>query len=76
MSGNKSGPYTTKEKLLLAQLIKDNNVVENKKTDGASVAEKQKAWELIAIIFNSQPEVNVTWMQSQLQKLWNNFKKR
>ena len=68
--------YTVKEKILLAQLVKDNKLVENKKTDAVSVQEKNEAWRNICEIYNSQPEVEAKRNPSQLRKLWNNLKQR
>ncbi|KAF5283131.1 hypothetical protein FQR65_LT14060 [Abscondita terminalis] len=68
--------YTEREKVLLATLIKDNAVVENKKTDGATLIEKHRAWEFICRTYNAQPEVNTTRTLQQLKKLWNNLKQR
>ncbi|XP_072377417.1 uncharacterized protein [Diabrotica undecimpunctata] len=78
MSGNgmKYAPYSTKEKVLLIQLVTENGVVENKRTDGASTMEKKMAWELITRNYNCQPEVNNIRTSDQLRKLWNNLKQR
>lgn len=67
-------PYTEREKLLVAQLVREQEVIENKKTDGATLQQKNKAWELISISFNSQPEITGPRSAGQLKKLWSNLK--
>lgn len=76
MSEGRGAAYSVKEKLLLTQLVKENGIVESKKTDGATVAEKNRAWECLTTIYNSQPEVNTPRTHQQLRKLWNNLKQR
>ncbi|KAK9679614.1 Myb/SANT-like DNA-binding domain [Popillia japonica] len=64
---SRSAVYSDREKMLLASLVKE---VENKKTDGTTLTEKNKAWEEITISYNAQPEVNVKRNVVQLRKLW------
>ncbi|KAF5287907.1 hypothetical protein FQA39_LY04081 [Lamprigera yunnana] len=68
--------YSAKEKILLATLVKDNAIIENKRTDGATLMEKHKAWEEICRTYNFQPEVDTMRTPEQLKKLWNNLKQR
>ncbi|KAF5286452.1 hypothetical protein FQA39_LY16302 [Lamprigera yunnana] len=68
--------YTVMEKILLATLVKDNAIIENKRTDSATLMEKHKAWEEIYRTYNSQPEVDTMRTPEQLKKLWNNLKQR
>ncbi|CAG9840695.1 unnamed protein product [Diabrotica balteata] len=75
-NGNKYAPYSTKERVLLIQLVTENPVIENKRTDNASAMEKKMAWKLIARNYNCQPEVNNIRTSEQLKKLWNNLKQR
>lgn len=35
--------YTVREKILLANLVRENSVIENKKTDAATIQQKNKA---------------------------------
>lgn len=63
MNISKSTPYTTREKVLLAQLV-----------DGATLGEKNKAWQSITTTYNCQPEVSNPQTVGQLRKLWNNLK--
>uniref|UniRef100_A0A6P7GI58 Regulatory protein zeste n=1 Tax=Diabrotica virgifera virgifera TaxID=50390 RepID=A0A6P7GI58_DIAVI len=72
----KYAPYTQREKSLLAELVKGSTVIENKRTDGASLTEKKKAWEKLTNIYNAQPEVSTVRTSDQLKKLWTNLKQR
>ncbi|KAJ8929982.1 hypothetical protein NQ314_017270 [Rhamnusium bicolor] len=66
--------YTVKEKILLANLIDKHKLVENKKTDAATVQMKQHEWEKIASEYNSQGDITMQRTSAQLKKLWNNLK--
>ncbi|KAJ8933282.1 hypothetical protein NQ314_014110, partial [Rhamnusium bicolor] len=68
--------YTVKEKILLANLIDKHKLVENKKTDAATVQMKQHEWEKIASEYNSQGNITMQRTSAQLKKLWNNLKQR
>lgn len=69
--------YTEQEKILLATLIRDKGgLLESKKTDAATLQEKQNVWEQITTIYNSQPEVNTNRTSQQLKKLWSNLKQK
>ncbi|KAJ8966959.1 hypothetical protein NQ314_003181 [Rhamnusium bicolor] len=69
--------YTEKEKLVLVSLVKEYGAcIENKKTDGTSIQEKQNAWENIASYYNAQPDINIHRTSKQLKKLWDNLKQR
>lgn len=48
---NKVKIFTTREKILLANLVKENCIIENKRTDAATIQEKKKAWVDICYIY-------------------------
>ena len=68
-----SSPYTREEKTFVAAMIQKYKVIECKKTDGASIDEKNKAWENIREAFNSNFPSRTT---KQLKKMWDNLKTR
>ncbi|CAH1107439.1 unnamed protein product [Psylliodes chrysocephalus] len=69
--------YREQEKILLAELVKEHGrTIENKRIDGATVADKNKSWELLASSYNSQPNVYVLRTAKQLKKIWVNLKQR
>ncbi|KAF5302887.1 hypothetical protein FQA39_LY02067 [Lamprigera yunnana] len=73
----KPTPYTQKEKLLLASLINNHNIVENKKIDSATIQRKRQEWETIAADYNCHTDlITMKRSSTQLKKLWNNLKQR
>lgn len=47
--------FTSTESLLLCNLLEDyKNTIENKKTDGVTVAEKQKCWKMLTEEYNAR----------------------
>lgn len=77
MSGDKRVSYSEKERVILAELVKEHrDIIECKKTDCTSIKTKQVAWESIALKFNAQPEVSAKRSSGQLKKCWDNIKQR
>lgn len=72
----RSANFTHNETMLLMSLISDfKNIIENKKTDGVSVQEKNHTWKKITAAFNSVcPESRYRTMES-LKKLYDNKKR-
>lgn len=69
--------YTEREQILLCMLVKEKGAyIENKKTDGSTLHNKNRAWEEVTHHFNIQPEVNTKRTSQQLKKLWANIKQR
>ncbi|KAK9499920.1 hypothetical protein O3M35_002857 [Rhynocoris fuscipes] len=68
--------FTEEEKSSLLEIInKKKNIIELKKTDVISQAQKKVAWEEVAVEFNSFPNHRMRTV-SQLKKLWENLKFR
>ncbi|KAH1021731.1 hypothetical protein HUJ04_011215 [Dendroctonus ponderosae] len=53
---SKTKYYTLREKALLVQLVKENEVIENKKTDSVSTQEKNDAWKKLQKISGTDPD--------------------
>lgn len=51
---NKAVHYTERERMLLAQLVSEEKVIENKKTGASDLKEKADAWERITRKYASQ----------------------
>ncbi|KAJ8913798.1 hypothetical protein NQ315_002704 [Exocentrus adspersus] len=68
------GSYSNQEKVFLINLIgKYKSVIENKKTDSNTTQNKQRTWEKIADIYNSNFAKRSA---KQLKKLWDNLKQK
>lgn len=73
---NRSLNYSPQEKELLLNLILEyKEVIENKKTNGASSEEKNKAWEDVTKKFNAQSISLTHRSEESLRKLYKNQKK-
>ncbi|KAL1488299.1 hypothetical protein ABEB36_015248 [Hypothenemus hampei] len=69
--------YTEKEKILLISLSCQYKMIENKRTDAATVQQKLTAWEKLSQEYNSQTHIIQGPRPSpQLKKLWSNLKQR
>ncbi|KAJ8936093.1 hypothetical protein NQ314_012502, partial [Rhamnusium bicolor] len=65
------------EPIILASLVKDKGgCIENKRTDGTTLQNKNRAWEEITKRYNIQPEVMSKRTSQQLRKLWANLKQK
>ncbi|XP_037579751.1 myb/SANT-like DNA-binding domain-containing protein 3 [Dermacentor silvarum] len=66
--------FSEEERAVLLELLsRHRSVVENKRTDAASVSRKRQAWEKIEDEFNCRPNVTPRkWIQ--LKKCWENLK--
>lgn len=74
--GRKSPNYTDKELALLTSLVEERKRdVEDKRTDFNAQERKKKAWEEIALKFNSSADVKMR-TKLQLMKKWDNMKFR
>lgn len=63
----RAGPFTEEEKnVLLECMYNYKDVIENKKTDGTTVAKKIRAWEQICLAYNSHLNVNKVSMHLPL----------
>lgn len=71
----RSANFSSAEKEVILELVaKYKNVIENKSTDGMSVAEKAAGWERIANEFNSVSSTHAR-LPSNLKSFWDNWKK-
>ncbi|KAJ8968687.1 hypothetical protein NQ314_002178 [Rhamnusium bicolor] len=69
--------FTEREQIILASLVKDKaGCIENKRTDGTTLQNKNRAWEEITKRYNIQPEVMSKHTSQQLRKLWANLKQK
>lgn len=66
--------YTERERILLAQLISEEKVIENKKTGATDLKDKADAWERITKKYASEGCIPRT--SKQLRKCWDNMKQR
>nr|CAI5840972.1 unnamed protein product [Callosobruchus analis]CAI5840974.1 unnamed protein product [Callosobruchus analis] len=67
--------FTTSEKALLLNLVdKFKDLIENKKTDGATLEKKKEAWEKVTRLFNANSETQRQC--KQLRKFWDNLKQK
>ncbi|XP_077280418.1 myb/SANT-like DNA-binding domain-containing protein 3 [Temnothorax americanus] len=66
--------YTEHERMLLAQLISEEKVIECKKTGASDLKDKTDAWERITKKYASQSYTPRT--SKQLKKCWDNMKQR
>ncbi|CAH1107487.1 unnamed protein product [Psylliodes chrysocephalus] len=72
----RSANFTPNETILLMSLISDfKNVLENKKTDGVSMQEKNKTWKKITNAFNSACPEGRHRETDSLKKLYDNKKR-
>lgn len=72
----KSPPLTTFEKGILLQLVKQRElIIENKRTDAFTVAQKKKGWTEISKEFNASVNT-IPRSGRQLKKCWLNLKQR
>lgn len=66
--------YTGTERMLLAQLISEEKIIENKRTGATDLKDKAEAWERIVKRYCSEgctPRTN-----KQLKKCWDNMKQK
>uniref|UniRef100_A0A2A4IY09 Regulatory protein zeste n=1 Tax=Heliothis virescens TaxID=7102 RepID=A0A2A4IY09_HELVI len=69
--------FNDMEKNLLLEILKGfKNVIENKKTDNMSTAQKKAAWARIAETFNASAIISESASGEQLRRLWQNLKTR
>lgn len=62
------------EKRLFLQILKKlSHVIEKKKSDGASLKEKEKVWHLITEKFNTSLIISTRRITPQLKKFWSNL---
>lgn len=54
MKKSRAPNFTTAEIMHLLRLVEKYPMIENKKTDGATIREKQVAWQNLAVEYNSQ----------------------
>lgn len=72
----KSPPLTTFEKGILLQLVKQRElIIENKRTDAFTVAQKKKGWTEISKEFSASVNT-IPRSGRQLKKCWLNLKQR
>lgn len=73
---DRSSNFTENDKELLLSIVPEYfSAIENKKTDGATVKEKNKAWEAVAEMFNAaSTNDHRTWQQ--LKNSYNNIKRK
>lgn len=74
MEKEKNVHYTERERLLLAQLVSEEKVIECKKTGASDLKEKANAWERVTKKFAS--EGCTPRSSKQLKKCWDNMKQR
>lgn len=68
--------FTKSDALLLLDIVaKYKNIIENKKTDGANLIQKQKAWFEVANEFNSSSSGFSRTIES-LQQTYKNWKRK
>nr|CAD7443624.1 unnamed protein product [Timema bartmani] len=68
--------FSANESLHLLTIIKQfSNIIENKKTDGATWTQKQKAWIKIAELFNATSSAGLHRTVQQLNAKYNTLKK-
>lgn len=71
----RSANFSNQEVQLLIQLINEHkNIIENNFTDGMSLQEKDKAWQLIHKVFNCSSQ-EVSRSVTHLKSKWSNLKK-
>lgn len=74
---DRSVNFSTSEKSILADIIScpiHKNIIENKKTDGSSIRQKEASWLKVTQEFNSNLCVNKRTVK-QLQQAWTNMKR-
>lgn len=71
---SKSVHYTETERMLLAQLISEEKVIENKKTGATDLKSKNEAWERVTKRYCSQG--CTPHSSKQLKKCWDNMKQK
>ncbi|XP_032686572.1 myb/SANT-like DNA-binding domain-containing protein 3 isoform X2 [Odontomachus brunneus] len=71
---SKNTHYTETERLLLAQLISEEQIIENKKTGTSDLKCKAEAWERVTKRYCSQGFPSRT--SKQLKKCWDNMKQK
>ena len=72
----RSENFSKEEKALMVRLVADNkSVIENKRTDGMTIKEKERAWEKLTDMFNSRDFVRKR-STKQLKSFYDNFKRR
>ena len=71
------GPnFTSSDSLLLCDILKKyKHVIENKKTDGANLVQKQKAWQNVMEEYNAATDGHQRTIES-LQQNYKNLKKK
>lgn len=74
MDKDKNVHYTEQERMLLAQLISEEKVIENKKTGATDLKDKADAWERITKEYAS--EDCMPRSTKQLKKCWDNMKQK
>lgn len=65
--------YTETERMLLAQLISEEKIIENKRTEATDLKDKVEAWERIVKRYYSE---GCTPTSKQLKKCWDNMKQK
>lgn len=73
---DRSSNFTETDKELLMSIVSEYFIqIENKKTDGTTLKDKQKAWEKVAETFNAATtNENRSWQQ--LKTSYNNIKRK
>lgn len=75
-SGKRSKNFTEREKMLLIDVATSfMSIIDNKKTDGASVDAKKQAWTALTNKYNAVSETGVR-TEKQLHALYDNLKKK
>ena len=72
----RSRNFSDFEKNLLFEIVRDKylDIIENKKTDGTTIAKKQEAWEKIMHLYNCQAQTGKR-SAKQLHALYDVMKK-
>lgn len=77
---NTSPRFSKKEFMLLMSIIEDyKDIIENRKTDGATMEKKNNAWKAIAQQYGISAMKNGVFVQrteAQLKRCWINLKYR
>ncbi|KAF5270293.1 hypothetical protein FQA39_LY08404 [Lamprigera yunnana] len=67
--------YSERKKILLATLVRDHGVIEDKMTDVVTVHNKRAEWELLTKEYNSQPETDIHRTFTHM-KTWKNLEQK
>lgn len=74
MDEGKNVHYTERERLLLAQLVSEESLIDCKKTGAVDLKQKADAWERVTKKFISEGCTPRT--SKQLRKCWDNLKQK